>query len=179
MTTAQKKRIIIGASYVLIILLGCFSGYSLSEDIGLFTVVKPHFEYDSPTSILNVIFAVCSQQMIQYALIFIFGFTAFSHIVNCAVLYLRGCSIGYSALLLSGGKFNLSAVCFLFTYILITVVMIIFIVYLSRIYYSFKNKPLFRDRLRHTAEAFLLFFIITGASALIKSLPIIILTRTV
>ena len=173
MKITDKSRLLTAALCIIFCLFGYFIGNSFPlDELSLLTgeVATPA----SFSQFLGELYPLCRTLMFQFAVVFIFAFTPYKHIANCSVFFLRGCAVGYAAeLMLTQESSDLTTVCFAVSYLLITAVMMISVLRLSGLKEGASKESVISQRLHCAVSALFLFLTSTGASALIRIVPVI------
>ena len=164
MDTVYKKALLA----VIITLCGITAGAIFAGDSsGAIIYSDPFVNSGGFDSLVNNAQRLCASAFIQAALIFISGFTIIPLAVDIPIFALRGFATGYAAAYL-----NLSdtrSVTRFASYLLITLLLIPLFIRAA----SFRSN-LKEARIRKTAAFTYCFLMISGASVLIKILPIYI-----
>jgi len=178
MNITEKKRILTVGLCLLFCLAGILIGNSVTTagEVSLVPSAVPT-EASLLSNIIAELYPSFKTQLIQFAVIFVFSFTPYKYIANFVVFLARGFAIGYVVNLIDPVvAADMSAICFCISYFLITAVMLVCVSHLFRI----NNEKVegYAGRFRRTANALLLFLMTTGASALIRALPLLIVYST-
>lgn len=119
---------------------------------------------------------LCLSQMLQFFIIFVFAFSAFAKTANIIVFTFRGMALGCSsAIVLSSAGFSLPAMCFIISYALTTLVMMIFRIYLSDSKIKIRLSKDRKEKLTSVFECVILFLMTSGASVLIKTAALLLI----
>lgn len=156
-------------------LVGGYIGKSLLGE-GLITELGNHIPVrDGITELLWGVFPLCSSQMLQFALLFIFGLTVFAHPVNCLIFGVRGACLGYcTCCLLSTDTLSVAAVSFALSYALVTAVMLLFAVNLTDERLRLKSSQSVRQGVFPLLNGFILLLMTSGVCVLIRIFPVLI-----
>ncbi len=160
---------------LLLIAIGCISGYYYNGTNPFELQYYAPYSKDSISTITDNVIPLCRSQMLQFVLIFASSFSVFIYPVICSAVLYRAFSIGVGlSSILNSGNYSGQALSFLISYILITAVIVIFAINASTTLKRTYAERSIENKLLIAFRCFVLFLMTSGTALIIRLIPLII-----
>lgn len=172
----SNKRSILIFVLLLMIISGVLSGHCFNGTNCFDLQYYAPYSENITSHVKDNLIPLCSSQMLQFAIIYVSAFSVFAYPVSCAVIFHRAFVIGACvSAMINSANYSQQTLCYLISYTLITVITAVLAVQI----YDIRNDPqksrTFKNTLSFACRCTVIFLMTSGASLLIRLVPLIIL----
>lgn len=174
MEKPNRKSIIIFV-YLLVIAIGGISGYHFNGTDGFDLQYYAPYSKDLISHVTDNLIPLCAGQMLQFGAVFISAFSIFAYPVSSAVILYRAFVTGSCiSSVVNCGNYSQQTLCYLISYCLITLVMIVSAVFIYETISEHAKKETVKNKLLCGSRCIVVFLMTSGAALLIRVIPLII-----